>query len=244
MIYKGKKGQYTGGEAIGILTLESSPVAFIPGDVNNASTYPFPIRYQNVDGFSVQKAIGKDPSIYKNLLESAKSLEQQGVRAITGGCGFMGIHQKKLAKEIEVPIFLSSLTQIPFISTIIGIDSKIGIITANAKNLTKDLLTAVGVSNSSNLMIAGLEDQPNFDQFAIKETGRLDVEAVKNEVVDTAKELVADDPAIRAILLECSLLPPYALSVQNAVNLPVFDYVTMIKFVFTAVVQCSYKGFL
>ncbi|MBT7710950.1 MAG: aspartate/glutamate racemase family protein, partial [Deltaproteobacteria bacterium] len=108
MIYKGKKGQYTGGEAIGILTLESSPVAFIPGDVNNASTYPFPIRYQNVDGFSVQKAIGKDPSIYKNLLESAKSLEQQGVRAITGGCGFMGIHQKKLAKEIEVPIFLSS----------------------------------------------------------------------------------------------------------------------------------------
>ena len=61
MIYYGRKGQYTGGEAIGILTLESSPVAFIPGDVNNATTYPFPVRYQPVKGFSVQKAIGKDP---------------------------------------------------------------------------------------------------------------------------------------------------------------------------------------
>lgn len=244
MIYSGKKGQYSGGESIGILILESSPVAFIPGDVNNASTYPFPVRYQNVDGFSVQKAISKDPSIYINLLEAAKSLAQQGVRAITGGCGFMGIHQKKLAKEIEVPVFLSSLTQIPFISTIIGIDSKIGVITANAQNLTEDLLAAVGVSNSSNLIIAGLEDQPNFDQFAIKEMGCLDDEAVKDEVVGAAEKLVAGNPDIRAILLECSLLPPYALSVQEAVNLPVFDYVTMIKFVFSAVVQRSYKGFL
>ena len=244
MIYNGKKGQYSGGEAIGILILESSPVAFIPGDVNNASTYPFPVRYQNVDGFSVKKAIGKDPSVYTNLLKAAESLVQQGVRAITGGCGFMGIHQPKLAKEIEVPVFLSSLMQIPFISSIIGADSKLGIITANGTNLTEDLLLSVGVSKSSNLIIGGLEDRPNFDQFAILEKGRLDEEAVKEEVVDTAKKLVSSNPDIRAILLECSLLPPYALSVQEAVNLPVFDYVTMIKFVFSAVVQRSYKGFI
>ena len=244
MIYHGKKGQYSGGEAIGILILESSPVAFIPGDVNNASTYPFPVRYQHVDGFSVQKAIGKDPSIYINILGAAKSLVQQGVRAITGGCGFMGIHQPRLAKEIEVPVFLSSLIQIPFISSIIGINSKLGVITADAKNLTEDLLTAVGVSNLSNLIISGLENRPIFYQFAIEERGCLDEVAVKEEVVDTAKKLVAEDPDIRAILLECSLLPPYALSVQEEVNLPVFDYVTMIKFVFSAVVQRSYSGFI
>ena len=244
MIYSGKKGQYSGGEAIGILILESSPVAFIPGDVNNASTYPFPVRYQNVEGFSVQKAIGKDASIYMNLFAAAKSLVQQGVRAITGGCGFMGIHQPKLAKDIEVPVFLSSLMQIPFISAIIGADSKLGIITADSRNLTEDLLIAVGVSNSSNLIFGGLEDRSNFHQFAIEEVGFLDEEAVKAEVVDTAKKLVAIDPDIRAILLECSLLPPYALAVQEAVNLPIFDYVTMIKFIYTGVVQRSYKGFI
>lgn len=244
MIYSGNKGQYSGGEAIGILILESSPVAFIPGDVNNASTYPFPVRYQHVDGFSVQKAIGKDPSIYNNLLKAAKSLVQQGVRAITGGCGFMGIHQPRLAKEIDVPVFLSSLMQIPFISSIIGVNSKLGIITANGANLTENIFTAVGVSNLSNLIIGGLEEQPNFYKFAIEETGNLDEEAVKREVVDTAKKLVANDQDIRAILLECSLLPPYALFVQEAVNLPVFDYITMIKYVFSAVVQRPYYGFM
>jgi hypothetical protein len=244
MIYYGRNGQYTGGEAIGILTLESSPVAFIPGDVNNASTYPFPIRYQHVKGFSVQKAIGKDPSIFGSLLEAAQALQVQGVRAITGGCGFMGIHQSRLAKQMAVPVFLSSLIQIPFISTMLGSGAQVGIITADGRNLTNDLLKQVGVFEASNLRIAGLEDRPCFYGFGIQETGCLDVEAVKMEVVETAQKLVADHPGIGALLLECSLLPPYARAVQEAVNLPVFDYVTMIKYVFTAVVQQSYRGFL
>jgi hypothetical protein len=244
MIYRGRNGQYTGGEAIGILTLESSPVAFIPGDVNNATTYPFPVRYQSVKGFSVQKALGKDPSVFGALLESAQSLQTQGVRAITGGCGFMGIHQIRLAELMEVPVFLSSLIQIPFISMTVGPRAQVGVITADGQNLTNDLLKQVGVTDAFNLRIAGLEDQPHFYGFGIQENGSLDVDAVRSEVVKTAEKLVTDHPEIRAILLECSLLPPYSRAVQEAVNLPVFDYVTMIKHVFTAVVQQSYQGFL
>jgi len=33
-----------------------------------------------------------------------------------------------------------------------------------------------------------------------------------------------------AILLECSLLPPYAKGVADKTGLPVFDYMTMIDF--------------
>lgn len=244
MIYKGKKGQFSTGEAIGILTLESSPVAMIPGDVNNATTYPFPVRYQKVDGFSVQKAIGKDPTVYNDLLQAAQSLVQQGVKAITGGCGFMGIHQPKLARELDVPVFLSSLMQIPFITGLIGADAKLGVVTADASNLTEDLLAAVGVSDSSSLIIGGLEEQPNFYQFAIEEKGYLDVDAVQSELVGVAQHLVSNNPDVRAILLECSLLPPYSAAVQEAVNLPVFDYITMINFVFSAVVKHRYKGFI
>jgi len=56
--------------------------------------------------------------------------------------------------------------------------------------------------------------------------------------------MVADNPQIRALLLECSLLPPYSAAVQAAVNLPVFDYITMINYVFEAVVQQQYRGFM
>ena len=60
--------------------------------------------------------------------------------------------------------------------------------------------------------------------------------------MDVARRMVDKDPSIRAILLECSLLPPYGAAVQAAVNLPVFDYITMIKFVFSAVVKKRYRG--
>ena len=243
MIYTTRKGQVSSGEAIGILLLETS-VPFIPGDVANASTYRFPVRFQKVAGFSVQRALSKDPTVYEHLRAAAMELVQQGVRAVTGDCGFMGIHQENLARELAVPVFLSSLMQIPFISRMIAPDAAVGIITADSRNLDDRLLAAVGVADPGNLVIAGLEAQNNFYRFAIEETGTLDAAAVENEVVGLARQMVEQHPAIRAMLLECSLLPPYAASVQQAVNLPVFDYVTMINFVFSAVVRQRFTGFV
>ncbi len=110
--------------------------------------------------------------------------------------------------------------------------------------MNKDLLTAVGVSDTSNLVITGLQNQPNFRRFALEETGVLDTETVAAEVVATARQMVTDHKQMRALILECSLLPPYGAAIQAAVNLPVFDYITMINFVFSAVVQKSYQGFV
>jgi hypothetical protein len=243
MIYSTPKGQISSGEAIGILLLETA-VPFIPGDVANATTYGFPVRFQRVQGFSVRRALSKDPAVYDELRRAAGDLVQQGVRAVTGDCGFMGIHQKKLARELNVPVFLSSLLQIPLIAMMIGENAKVGIITADSKSLNADLLAAVGVADPTTIIISGLEDSQQFYQFAIEETGSLDAAAVEKEVVAVAGNMVAENPQIRALLLECSLLPPYAAAVQAAVNLPVFDYITMINFVFAAVVKQQYSGFI
>ena len=243
MLCKTRKGQVSSGEAIGILLLDTS-VPFIPGDVANATTYTFPVRFQKVRGFTVARALAKDPAVYDELLLSAKSLERQGVRAITGDCGYMGIHQQPLARALDIPVFLSSLIQLPFIDTIVGSGAKVGVITADSECLNKDLLTAVGVSDTSNLVITGLQNQPNFRRFALEETGVLDTESVAAEVVATARQMVTDHKQMRALILECSLLPPYGAAIQAAVNLPVFDYITMINFVFTAVVKQKYRGFI
>ncbi|MBT8368561.1 MAG: aspartate/glutamate racemase family protein, partial [Deltaproteobacteria bacterium] len=112
------------------------------------------------------------------------------------------------------------------------------------KSLSAELLAAVGVSDPTNLVIGGLEDSQQFYQFAIEETGSLDAGALEKEVVIVAQNMVAANPQIRAILLECSLLPPYGVAVQDAVDLPVFDYITMINFVFEAVVKQQYSGFM
>jgi hypothetical protein len=243
MIYRARKGQVSSGEAVGILLLDTS-VPFIPGDVANATTYDFPVRFRKVEGYTVERALGRDPSVYDVLKEAAEDLVTQGVRAVTGDCGFMALHQKKLADDLGTPVFLSSLLQIPFICSILGSVAKLGVITADSRRLDSELLAEVGVSDVSNLVIAGLEGKPNFFSFGIQETGALDSVAVEAEIVATARQMVSEHRQIRAILLECSLIPPYGAAVQAAVNLPVFDYITMINFVFSAVVKKKYAGYI
>jgi len=243
MIYHARKGQVSSGEAIGILLLDTS-VPFIPGDVANATTYSFPVRFRKVEGFTVARAIGKDPSIYDGLHKAACELVDQGVRAITGDCGFMALHQKRLVRELPVPVFLSSLLQIPFIFNILGEGDKVGVITADGRSLDAALLAAVEVTDVNRLVIQGLEEQSNFYRFAIEESGTLDPTKVEAEVVTAGRCLVAGDDSVKALLLECSLLPPYAAALQAAVQVPVFDYITMINFVFSSLVKQPYNGFL
>jgi len=244
MLYKAKRGQASYGEAIGILLLDTSFAPYVPGDVANATTYSFPVRFKVVKGLTVDRIFKKDSSFLDQLVEAGKELVESGVRAITGDCGFMALFQRETAQKLEVPVFLSSLLQLSFITRIIGEGKKIGIITANAKILDEPLLREVGLEDMNSVYIKGLEDKEYFRKAIIEEVGWLDSKKIENEVVSAAKEMVKEDPKIKAILLECSCLPPYGAAVQEAVNLPVFDFITMINYVYSAVVKKKYEGFM
>jgi hypothetical protein len=68
----------------------------------------------------------------------------------------------------------------------------------------------------------------------LDESGKIDVRGVTTEVVERAREMVAADPEIRAVLFECANLPPYAEAVRAALGLPVYDALTMIRHVYAA----------
>ena len=59
-----------------------------------------------------------------------------------------------------------------------------------------------------------------------------------------AEELTHAHPEIGAILLECSDLPPYAYDIPKATGLPVYDFITLINWVHSAVAQEPYYGYL
>ncbi len=94
------------------------------------------------------------------------------------------------------------------------------------------------------IKIAGMEDQKHFYDAIHAEKGELDFEEVEREVVEVATNLVREDETIRAILFECTDLPPYAAAVQEALNLPVFDFTTMINYVFSGLVRKRFEGFV
>lgn len=240
--HRNKMTQVSYGEAIGILLLDS-PVPFIPGDVANATSYPFPVRFKKVEGFSVKKALARDAGIYPALLEAAKDLEANGVRLITGDCGFMALHQRRLKEDLTVPVCLSSLFQLPLIRQTLPQSKKIGIITASARSLTPEFLNEIGIPDAGDLTISGLETCPEFSSAALDEKGTLDADLVQEEVVQTALDQTRNGN-LGAILLECSLLPPYAAAVHRATGLPVYDYLTMIRYLFSAAVPGTYRGFM
>lgn len=244
MIYRARTGQASYGEAIGILLLDTY-TPFIPGDVGNATTYSFPVRFQKVPGFTVERAIQRDPTAFESLLAAAKELESQGVRAITGDCGYMVIHQQKLKKHLGVPVFLSSLLQVPFITSIIGDDKKLAIMCADSRQLNPAVIEQfTGKSDSNNLIVKGMQDRRSFNEAILEEVGLLDAGKIEQEMVAEAEQMVAEQPDIGAFLLECSCLPPYGAAIQEAVRLPVFDYITMINYVYTAVVKQRFQGFM
>ncbi len=243
LLYKGRGEQANYGEAIGLLMPEGG-VPFIPGDVGNASTYSFPVRFQRVKGLRIKHLFAHDKTKLALLLEAAKELVKEGVKAVTGCCGFMALFQQELANQLEVPVFLSSLLQVPFISRMLGDGEKVGILTANSQSLDVSLLAKVGVDSSIPLYIKGMESKENWYRTVVIEEGTLDSAQMEKELVASAEEMIQEEPRVKAILMECSMMPPYGAAVQEAVNLPIFDFVTMINYVYLAVVKKRFQGFM
>ena len=238
---KNKKQSWYG-ESIGILILNAT-YPCIPGNVGNASTFPFPVRYKVVKEASIERLLKKrDKSLIQPFIEAAIELQEEGVKAITGACGFMALFQREVSDAVDVPVFLSSLLQIPFVYQITK--RKIGIITADSKSLTHDHFISVGVSKEVPLAIKGMEDQKEFREAILEEKGSLNSELIEREVVEVAKRLITENPDIGALVLECSDLPPYAHTIQKEVNLPIFDFTTMIQYVHTALVRKEFQGFM
>ena len=241
MKYTIKNQQVSYGEAVGILLLDSV-IPFIPGDVANATSYDFAVRFKKVPGFTVARAVGKDDTVYSDLLATARDLAANGVRAVTGDCGFMALHQQRLRQDLGLPVFLSSLFQIPFIRHLIPAGTGIGIITADSRSLTPDFFEAIGIPFGPDLLISGVESCPEFASAVMDEKGSLDADKIELEIVTAARNLTQRNAG--AILLECSVLPPYAWAVHHATGLPVFDTITMINYVFQSLEPRRYQGFM
>ncbi|NIM44640.1 MAG: aspartate/glutamate racemase family protein [Nitrososphaeria archaeon] len=230
------------GEAIGIITLNTR-FPRIPGDVANATTYDFPVRFKVVREASVQRVVKEaDPELLRPFVKVAQKLEADGVRAITSTCGFLIIFQEELSRVVEVPVFTSTLLLVPLVYSMTN--RRVGIITADSASLKEKHLEAAKIDSSTPIAITGLEKEKEFAKGILGDSNMIDVEKIEGEVVKAARGMLERHPDVGSIVFECANLPPYAHAVQEATKLPVFDIVTLTKMVYDAVVKSRYHGFL
>jgi hypothetical protein len=230
------------GHAVGILLLDYRG-PFVPGDVGNATTYEFPVIYKTVKGLTLDRVLEGDPACETAIVGAARELEEQGVRGISSDCGFLVQYQAAVRRAVKVPVFLSSLLQLPFLAQMFAEGRPMGCITATRKKLGNRVLELAGVGSEIHVVIAGMEDQPHFREAILEEGGELDTDLIEAETIVCAEELKAKHPDMAAIVLECSILPPYAKAVQEKTGLPVFDFVTMINYFYEGTHRKAYQGY-
>jgi len=241
MILKG--GTNLNGIPIGILCLETC-YGRPPGHIRNASTFRFPVMYRIVAGATARRILAGDSELLKPFIAAARELEQEGVMAVTGSCGFLALFQNELADSVDIPVFTSSLIQIPMVYRMLRRNQKVGILTASKRTLTEAYLKAVG-AETIPVCVAGMEDRQEFREVVIE--GRrqeLDTDRLAGEVLSAVGGMAQDHPEMGALVIECTDLPPFAHLIQEKIHVPVFDIVTLTNMVYETLVRTEYRGIM
>ena len=222
------------GFSVGILMLDTQ-FPRIPGDMGNATTFPFPVRYHRVPGASPDLVVRqRSRELLPAFIEGARFLAREGAQAITTNCGFLAKFQRELAAAVSVPVFTSSLLLVPMVHRMLPPGKAVGLLTIDATSLTPDDFESMGITSDIPVAVAGLETEKEFTRVLLGNQLVLDVEAARREHLRVAQRLCAEHPEVGALVLECTNMPPYRADLQAATGLPVFDIVHLVQMVHTA----------
>ena len=241
-VYEMKPAADAYGYSVGILLLDVRQ-PFVPGDVGNATSYDYPVLYRTVPGATPARVFIGDPELNEAVVEVAKELEAQGVKGISSDCGFFVNFQDLVREAVDIPVFLSSLIQMPMLSSFLGRDQTLGVLTANTTALGNRVLELSGIEPDRELVIRGMQDNKNWVEGFTDPGDQVDSDMIEAEVVKEAVAMKESSPRLGAILLECSLMPPYAKAVNEATGLPVYDFMTLINYFQRGTHQRPYQGY-
>lgn len=231
---------------IGILCWEEgkipkaiAKIASLKGSTTNKESYDFPVLLKRVKGANAETIV-LNPSeevLNKMIFAMESMINEDNVCAIATSCGFNAIHQARLAEAVNVPVFTSSLMQVPFVKRMLKKDQCIGILTARAQSLTKMHFSEVGVTNDIALDVAGVENLPEWGKLlktSDEEEIDIDISKIESEICSLSIEMIKKNPQIGAFVLECTDMPPFSSQIRAITKLPVFDFITMAHYVYSS----------
>jgi hypothetical protein len=222
-----------------------------PGDVRNASAFPYPIQYEIVRGIDIRKLVVEEDKFpcLDPILDAAKNLEKMGVRAIIGECGYFSYFQREVAASVRIPVFLSSLLQVSFAQQLVGPNKVVGVLVANIEYVTERHLISVGILPGTNYVLGGAMDEFRCIEFDHLWTDGLrtdppsaDYAKAEAEFVGVATEFFFQHPNMGAMVLECTGFPPFARAIQREIQIPVFSWGTLMDYAYSVVVHRDYYG--
>ena len=239
-------GRNISGVTIGLVQFRAN-LPMMPGNMGNATTFDFPMLYREMNSDNVLDVMATEPvkNFTDGVVEAAKWLELQGVSAIMGNCGFFGHYQKVVQAQIDTPFFSSSLMMLPMIVRSMPKNKKVGVLTANGPLLSRGpAMENCGLSpedKATRVVVEGCGEDKEF-AAAMACTGKYNAARFEADVLAGIKRLLKKDKDIAVIMLECTELSPHAVAVQKLTNMPVWDYTSLTKWIYSGCVRRPFIG--
>lgn len=225
---------------VGVLMLDTT-FARPVGDIGNRNSFPgVPMRFARVANAFADRVLSSDPEtglggLFPAFLKEALALQAQGAVGITTSCGFLAPLQHRLARELRVPVALSSLLQVAWAQSLLPPGKKVGVITIDAERLSGAHLASVGAA--ADTVIVGMPRRGAFAELILADSSKNPAgypdkvnsarrKAIEAELVLAARSLPA---STGAIILECTNLPPYRDALRKSTGLPIYDIQTLVQ---------------
>ncbi|WP_375591107.1 aspartate/glutamate racemase family protein [Hoeflea alexandrii] len=200
----------------------------IPGDIGNATTWPFPVLYRVVRNATPDLVVRHGAAgTLDAFIETARDLVRDGADGITTNCGFLSLFQEELSSALQVPVATSSLMQVDLVNRLLPPGKRAGILTISASTLTPRHLEAAGVP--ANTPVGSTEGGREFTRAILGNELELDVDLARQDNMEAAMALCAAHPDVGAIVLECTNMVPYAADMRMATGVPVFSMETFVS---------------
>ena len=158
------------GLGLGVMLCEGTYPGF-PGDVRNASAYPFTIQYEVIEGIHwevlVHGSKEEREQYLPEIIRAAQKLERMGCRAIVAECGYFLFFQEAVSRAVRSPVFMSSLLQLPLIQNTISPDRVLSVVCSSRSKLQENLpyLYDLGLNSQRKIHFYGVMDDHPCEQF-------------------------------------------------------------------------------
>lgn len=214
----------------------------ITGDIGNAKTFPFPVQYEVLFDVDFKDLIYEStPEAVNLLITAAKKLERIGVRAITTSCGLLLKHQKILSSQVKIPVAVSSVLLLPTLTSILPSEKKILVVCSDSSSLSSSDIAQYTLVSEERFSVHGLEHcfefHEMFNVHQLEKTCTLDKEVIYGEIYSSCEKVIKDaTKPYGALLLECTNLGPYREELAVDFGLPVFDFLSLGKLLYSGVI--------
>lgn len=209
----------------------------VPGDIACRETYLRPVALRVVPRAAVSAVVTRSPDGF-DLRGFAEALaEDQGQGLATTSCGFMVYFQRHLEAFTKRQVVSSALLALPELRRRFR-DAELLVVTFDATVLQAEAYRAAMEHFKGPVL--GLEKSMHLYQVIAEDREDLDLALAEAELEDLFRKALGRHPEVKAVLLECTNLPPYKAALRRYFQGEIVDCLSVLEAALPGLVDPGY----